>query len=273
MKNFLLFVLTILYSVSIQASHNAGGDIHYEYISSTGGTHKYKITLRLYRDNTGISLPSSANITACSASYGSVNAFLNEVGSTGGIGIAMPSYFDCVGSSNAGLTINVVKYEGEITLPGNAPDWTFTFQTCCRNQAVTNIINPSSQGFLIEAHLNNMYGQNNSPIFITEGARAFCIGNTFNWQHSTIEPDGDSLFYRMSNIKDGSCSSVINIPFVAYKSYNQPITTSPANSLSLNSLTGLMTFAPAAVEIDAMGIAVDEFRYVTSLSSWIKLER
>ena len=130
------------FSNNAEASHNAGGDIQYEYISSTGGTHKYKLTMRLYRDNSGITLPGSALVYACSANYPTVSATLVEVGSTGGTGVVAPTLFDCVSSSNAGVTIHVVLYEGEIILPGNAPDWTFAFNTCCRNPAIDNILNP-----------------------------------------------------------------------------------------------------------------------------------
>ena len=60
MKNVIrLFILAFAFlgmSTVAEASHNAGGDIQYEYISSTGNSHKYKITMRLYRDATGINL-------------------------------------------------------------------------------------------------------------------------------------------------------------------------------------------------------------------------
>ena len=166
-----LFILAFAFlgmSTVAEASHNAGGDIQYEYISSTGNSHKYKITMRLYRDATGINLPASATVYACSANFATVSATLSEVGTTGGSGVVAPTLFDCVSSTNAGVTINVMLYEGEITLPGNAPDWTFAFSTCCRNPAVDNITNPSSQGLYIEAKLNNQIGQNNSPEFVSE---------------------------------------------------------------------------------------------------------
>ena len=99
MKNvlrILFFAFAFLGLTKIaEASHNAGGDIQYSYISSTGGTHKYKITMRLYRDNTGIPLPASALIYACSANYPTVTATLIEVGSTGGRR-CFTNTFDCV---------------------------------------------------------------------------------------------------------------------------------------------------------------------------------
>ncbi len=278
MKNVIrLFILAFAFlgmSTVAEASHNAGGDIQYEYISSTGNSHKYKITMRLYRDATGIPLPASATIFACSANFATISATLPEVGSTGGTGVVAPTLFDCVSNANAGVTINVMLYEGEITLPGNAPDWTFSFGTCCRNPAVDNITNPSSQGFYIEAKLNNQIGQNNSPEFVSEPVRAFCTGRTFNWKQSVVEPDGDSIYYRISHVKDedfsNPCSSS-NIPYSPGWTFDQPITTSPPNSLVMNPTTGLITFKPSAVEIDVMAVTVDEYRYDSTLYVWRKI--
>jgi gliding motility-associated-like protein len=277
MKNVIrLFILAFAFlgmSTVAEASHNAGGDIQYEYISSTGNSHKYKITMRLYRDNNGINLPASPTVYACSANFATVSTTLNEVGTTGGSGVVAPTLFDCVSSTNAGVTIHVMLYEGEITLPGNAPDWTFAFSTCCRNPLVDNINNPSSQGFYIEAKLNNQIGQNNSPEFVSEPVRAFCTGRTFNWKQSVVEPDGDSLYYRISHVKDGAAGSCTpgNITYAAGWTYDQPITTSPANSLYMNPSTGLITFKPSAIEIDVMAVTVDEYRYDSTLYVWRKI--
>ena len=276
MKNLFKTIFTavaiLAFTGTAKASHNAGGDIQYEYISSTGGTHKYKLIMRLYRDVTGITLPTNATVYACSANYATVSATLSEVSpSTGGQGVVAPTLFDCVSSTNSGVTINVVTYEGEIVLPGNAPDWTFAFSTCCRNPSVDNILNPSSQGFYIEAKLNNQIGQNTSPEFVSEPVRAFCVGRTFNWKQSTIEPDGDSLFYRISHVKDGSSCTSTNITYAAGWTFDQPITTTPPQSLTMNSTTGLITFTPASVEVDVMAVTVDEYRYDSTLYVWRKI--
>jgi hypothetical protein len=62
----------IFFVQNASATHNAGGDIQYEYISSTGNSHKYKIVMRLYRDNNGITLPTSATIYVFSENYETV---------------------------------------------------------------------------------------------------------------------------------------------------------------------------------------------------------
>ena len=273
-KLFRLFALAIAFvgmTFNAEASHLAGGDIQYEYISSTGNSHKYKIKLRLYRDQSGITMPTTATVYGCSANHATVSTVCAQVA---GSGVVAPTLFDCVSSTNAGVTIEVYIYEGEIILPGNAPDWTFAWSSCCRNPLIDNINNPSSQDLYIEAKLNNMIGQNTSPFFVSEPVRAFCTGRTFNWKQSAVENDGDSLYYRLDYVKGGnaaSCSGSTNLTYAAGWTYDQPITTSPANSMTMNASTGLISFKPSSIEIDVMAVTVDEYRWDNSLYVWRKI--
>jgi len=273
-KLFRLLTLSIALigmTFSADASHLAGGDIQYEYVSSTGNSHKYKVKLRLYRDQSGITMPTSATVYACSANHATVSTTCAQVA---GSGVVAPTLFDCVSSTNAGVTIEVYIYEGEIILPGNAPDWTFAWSSCCRNPLIDNITNPSSQDLYIAAKLNNMIGQNTSPFFVSEPVRAFCTGRNFNWKQSAVESDGDSLFYRLDYVKGGnaaSCNGSTNLTYAAGWTYDQPITTSPANSMTMNASTGLISFTPSSVEIDVMAVTVDEYRWDNSLYVWRKI--
>ncbi|CAI8436099.1 MAG: Uncharacterised protein [Cryomorphaceae bacterium] len=266
-----LAIALIGLTFSANASHLAGGDIQYEYVSSTGNSHKYKVKLRLYRDQSGITMPTSATVYACSANHPTVSTSCTQVA---GSGVVAPTLFDCVSSTNAGVTIEVYIYEGEIILPGNAPDWTFAWSSCCRNPSIDNINNPSSQDLYIAAKLNNMIGQNTSPFFVSEPVRAFCTGRTFNWKQSAVENDGDSLFYRLDHVKGGnaaSCNGSNNLAYAAGWTYDQPITTSPANSMTMNASTGLVSFTPSNIEIDVMAVTVDEYRWDNSLFVWRKI--
>jgi len=268
---FTLAIALIGLTFSANASHLAGGDIQYEYVSSTGNSHKYKVKLRLYRDQSGITMPTSATVYACSANHPTVSTSCTQVA---GSGVVAPTLFDCVSSTNAGVTIEVYIYEGEIILPGNAPDWTFAWSSCCRNPSIDNINNPSSQDLYIAAKLNNMIGQNTSPFFVSEPVRAFCTGRTFNWKQSAVENDGDSLFYRLDHVKGGnaaSCNGSNNLAYAAGWTYDQPITTSPANSMTMNASTGLVSFTPSNIEIDVMAVTVDEYRWDNSLFVWRKI--
>jgi hypothetical protein len=70
----LYVLLALLMSFASTASHLAGGDIQYRYIGdSTGISRHYKVILRLYRDVTGIGLPTNENVTVSSNCYGNIN--------------------------------------------------------------------------------------------------------------------------------------------------------------------------------------------------------
>lgn len=269
-KSITLVLAVLATAFSASASHLAGGDMSYEYVSSSGNNHTYKIKLRLYRDQSGVGMSASETVYACSSLYATTSTVCIQGPNSGTVA---PTLFDCVDQVNAGVTIEVYYYEGTIVLPGNAPDWTFSWSSCCRNPAIDNITNPSSQDLYIEAKLNNMFGQNSSPNFVSEPVRAFCTGRTFNWKQSAVESDGDSLYYRISNVKGGISSSCggNNLTYAAGWTYDQPITTSPANSMVMDPNSGLITFTPSNIEIDVMAVTVDEYRWDPNAYTWRKI--
>jgi len=275
MKKILIlfaFLLGVSFYSEIQASHLAGGDIQYRYIGdSTGIAHQYMVYVRLYRDASGIGMPTSIPVYVCSSCYSNSSVTLPLVG--GGAGSVAPTLFDCVLPNAPGtVTMEIYIYKGVVTLAGLCSDWKFTYSTCCRNGAIDNIVNPASQAFYIEAKLNNFLGNNTSPFFVSEPVRAFCVGNTFNWKQSAIEPDGDSIRYSLVNVKgnSGTCG-FNNLAYAAGYSMMQPISTTPAQSLVMNPLTGVITFTPSQVEVDVMAVVVEEFRFDSTYYQWVKI--
>ena len=60
-KNIFSLIL-ILVTLNANASHLVSGNFTYEYVSSGPGTRTYQIHLDLYRDNTGITMPTSVTV-------------------------------------------------------------------------------------------------------------------------------------------------------------------------------------------------------------------
>lgn len=268
MKTLLkLFAIVLAFhSVEASASHLAGGDLQYQYVSTdASGNHTYHLKLRLYRDTTGIQLPPMATVYGCSPLFSTVSATLPM--DTMNSGQVAPTMFDCVSASSAGVVIAVYYYEGDIVIPGNGV-WSFSWSSCCRNPAIDNITNPGSQGFFIESILDNTNGQNSSPEFISEPVRAFCIGTKFNWVQDVIEPDGDSLYYSLAPVKDGSSCSQFSVPYDSNYTYLQPITTGPNDSLTIDHATGIISFTPTQVEVAVLGVEVEEYRWNATLQTW-----
>lgn len=268
------FVLGLTQS---SATHLAGGDIQYRYIGdSTGIAHHYEILLRIYDDaSPGTANPpsTSTSVTVCSSCFSNKTVTMTILPGTGP-GNSAPTLYDCVDPTTQTNTIpmDIYAYKGTVILDGLCTDWQFTWRSCCRNFAIDNIVNPGSQGFFLEAKLNNFLGNNTSPLFVSEPVRAFCIGKTHNWKQSAVEPDMDSILFEIVSVRDdqGACSGV-DIGYNGGWTPSQPITTNPPMSLTMNAKTGLITFTPDAEEIDVMAVRATEYRYDTVFNLWTNI--
>jgi gliding motility-associated-like protein len=267
MKKLLVFLFGIL-SMGLSATHLAGGDIQYRYIGdSTGIPRHYKIILRVYRDVTGIGMPTTETVTVSSNCYANQNVTLTL---QAGSGLVAPTLFDCVTPGSSGTkTLEIYTYKGFVILPGVCSTFKFWYSNCCRPGNITNIFTSNgtlgNDGFFFDADLDNTLGENSSPIFISEPVRAFCVGNPFNWAQKSVEYDGDSVHYQMINCRENAYPNQQNIPFDAGWSVNQPITSQYFN---INPKSGTISFLPTQQEVDVLSIKITEYRYDSTWNVW-----
>lgn len=267
---FTLF-LCFSFFLNSQATHIAGGEITYRYIGdSTNIPRHYIIRLSLYQDISGISLASTANINYTSSCNPGGSAVAILINTTNGTGVPLQSAYDCADQSQPG-SVSFAKwvYQMDIVLPINCSDWDFYWSSCCRNPAITNILNPSGSGFVIKSQLNNLNGQNSSPVFSTDAARQFCANSPgfLVLSQQAVDLDGDSLFYYLSEPLDDPYPGV-PLPWSPGYSTIDPITT--LTGMNLNPATGVMIFKPTTVEVDVFKINVDEYRFDSIAFLWIK---
>jgi gliding motility-associated-like protein len=268
MKRFLTSLLILTSFVSF-GSHLAGGDIQYKYIGdSTGIARHYKVILRVYRDVSGIGMPTAEIVTVSSGCYPNINVSMNL---TAGSGVVSPTLFDCVNPGPNVKTLEVYRYIGYVILPGNCATYRFWYENCCRPPGITNISNSNgngNDGFYFDAELNNTLGQNSSPIFVSEPVRAFCVNNPFNWKQSSVEYDGDSVRYSLINCRENAYPNQTNIPFDFGFSATQPVSSLYFN---INPATGQISFYPTNQEIDALSVLIEEYRYDSLWNVWVKV--
>lgn len=267
MRKFLLVMIGVLLSLSSYASHLAGGDIQYRYIGdSTGVARHYKVILRVYRDVTGIGMPTTETVTVSSNCYANINIPMTL---QAGSGLVAPTLFDCVTPGSPGTkTLEIYTYKGYVILPGTCSTFKFWYSNCCRPPGITNINTSNgfgNDGFFFDADLDNTLGENSSPIFISEPVRAFCVNKAFNWSQKSIEYDGDSVHYQMINCRENAYPNQTNIPFDAGWTATQPVTSTYFN---LNTKTGTISFFPTTQEIDVMSIKITEYRYDSLWNVW-----
>ncbi len=243
----------------VQASHAAAGEIIYEY---TGVPNQYLVSLRFFRDCSGISAPSSVTFEYFSPS----NCM------AGGVTSAVPGVYvgtvddPCVDAGTSALCAEEWRYSTTITLPGPCPDWVFSYDVCCRNTS-DNITNSQAATFFMHAELNNVFAPgNNSPLFNTTPIRYFCVGRQFYWSQSAIEADGDSLHYSLSTPYD---NYLAGLPYNAPYNSQDPIPTQ--NGFNLDPATGLITFIPTQTFLGVVVIQVDEYRQDTNTGFWVKI--
>ena len=256
----------MLCNQSVFATHSAGADIKYKYLSGN----QYEVTVTFYRDCGGVAEPNSVSVNCKSQNGGfNFNVTANKVTGVNGQEITLP----CASNSttcNGGVVTGIKKwvYSTIVTLPSQQSDWTFSYSICCRNCSITTISNPcaSTSVLYVEAKLNNLLAINNSSPDFTNSPVAFvCLGQNFNYNHGVVEADGDSLFYELISPKTGANSTV---NFISPSSVINPISSS--TPFTLNNMNGDINFTPNQMQIGVMAIRIKEYRNGQFIGSVIR---
>jgi hypothetical protein len=262
-KNPLLLLIALLISFQVKATHMAGSDLTYQYI----GNNQYLVTYTFYRDCIGISAQTSIPLTITSNSCGlNQSATLLPVPGTGQeITYTCPNAITtCNGGSAPG--IQRWEYTATVTINDSCPDWTFGAQACCRNAAITTIIDPTAQNMYIEAHLNNTQSSNNSPVFSNIPIAFECVNQDNYFNHGGLDIDGDSLVYSFA-----TPNSQPNLPVTYITPYSTTnfLTSNPA--LNINPLTGDIFMHPTNLnEITVIAVEIQEWRNGVLIGSVVR---
>ncbi|MEO8150597.1 MAG: T9SS type A sorting domain-containing protein [Bacteroidia bacterium] len=255
---FAILFISISITGTTRASHIVGAYFSYQYVD----TNEYLVTLHIYRDCAGITAPMIATICCSSASAGvSLLADLMPLAGTGNT-LPMSSCVPYTSNCAAGLGTEEWVYTGTVILTQAAPDWVLGYEICCRNAAITTLLNGSAQGIYVFANIDNTNGIiNSSPIFISNIFSQYCAGFYSTINYSCYDVDGDSLVYSLQPAEDatGTC------PFAPYPlAYNIPFSANyPLSSftpIGFNSATGLFDWTPAQIEVGEIGMRIDEYR-------------
>lgn len=275
MKKSILLLSIIFISFSkLFASHAMGGELTYTYL----GNNQYEVTLKFYRDCAGISSPTSASIqlvNTCLNTTTNLTLSLQTnipcqnggVSGTSGCEVSQVcnlSQTQCANPNNPLPGSQLSVFKGIVTLPTSCNRWFLKYNLCCRNPS-TNMPNTASQDISLESMINNtndpMTGLpyvNNSPKFFNDPLIFACVNSPTQYSHAAVESDGDSLVYKLVNPLGTNYN-----PILTYNpgySLNQPIRTSPANSLTFDSISGVLNFRPANQETDVIAVRIEEYR-------------
>lgn len=249
-------VLILCLSFSANASHIVGGDISYVCL----GNNLYQFTVNIYRD----CLPQSQGGGNPAALTSDNPAFLSIFEGTSFYdfdsiqftsSLIIPANFsnDCI-NNPPNTCISRLQFTFLRSLPPSTQGYTLVYQRCCRNETINNINNPGTTGATYYCNIPPAgVTCNNSAVFKNYPPQIICSNNPFVYDHSAVDPDGDSLSYEFCVAYRGGDPSdpkpiITNYPGLFSVSYKSPFSsTNPLSgnpALSINPITGVITGTP-----------------------------
>lgn len=245
-----LSLICFLFVSQSKASHIAGGDLSYSCL----GGNQYQINLNLFVDCLGFDPGATQTINFSSSCGGFTTATVNVL-NPGGTEISQlcPSQINnstCNGGTLPGMW--VFHFTGTVTLAPPCDTWTMSWTVCCRNNAILNLVSASSVGSYIEATLNSATSPcNNSPSFTSQPIPYVCQGQVVNYSYGVVETDGDSLNYSLVSAMDAGA-----VPLTYSGGYSP---TSPIPGITINPVTGMLTFTPTTLGNFVVVVLVKEY--------------
>lgn len=277
-RRFLLiiFLFFMIGQQSLFATHIIGGEISYKCIVGAP-SYIYKITLDFYRDCYGPHAEPDSTIHLM-VYAGNNDSTMYDVP------ILLPqrdtllnnTYNLCL-FSPPDICVEKTSYSTNISLPPRVGGYYFVFQRCCRNDNIINIPSPLSTGstWYIDIPDPGTAGCNSSPIFKLYPPTVLCRGQSFTFDHSAVDPEGDLLVYEICLPFQGGSPldaapksppkySPPSPPYDTIATYNpgysyqQPL--GPTANMQINPNTGFLTINPDIIGKFVVAICVSEYR-------------
>lgn len=306
-KRFHSFLLragfTLLLAIAIlpglHATHIVGGQIGYRWISGT----TYEVILDVYRDCSNPANEPFDN-TAFVGVYNLAGNWITNISMPflGADTLDAILFDDCL-FVPANVCVARTQYKGTITLAANplGGGYRFSYTRCCRNETLTNIVNPLETGAVYDIVLttNAMQRQNSSPRFRSWPPIFVCVNNPIFYDHSAVDTFQsanlqDSIVYRLCEpLSGGTLSQPRPIPpqnpppfdtvdwrMPTYSLFNMlgnngdttlvltgctSSDTIVSDSLSIDPITGLLTGTPTIQGQFVVGVCAEEYDRATGI--------
>lgn len=281
---------------SASGLHIIGGDVVYRCLGVNSSTNqvKFEITFTMYRDSKsgGADFDNPANFGVY---RGSGNRW-TYVRTITNITVRNKKEID-INNDNpcilvpANVGVQSGTYVFEITLPIIDESYMLSFQRCCRNNTVLNLVDPGGTGaaFTTEITPESQRMCNNSPVFEKFPPVVICVNRPINFNHSAKDIDGDSLVYEFcapltaggtEGTNGGnaqSCNGVTPNPSRCPPPYEKVTFRSPGYSFDkpmggdpivfIDPVTGIIGGSPNVLGQYVVGVCVKEYRNGVLLST------
>ncbi len=179
------------FPVVLSALHIIGGDMTYV----CNGNGSYTITMKVYRDGDSGGAP--YDNPGYVAVYNGFGNFVSQHTMTPtNISTIQPDDNPCVEFNNP-PNVQTATYTITLNLPLSNQSYYISYQRCCRNETINNIMTPGDVGATYTVEITPIAQQfcNNSPVFNDFPPIVICAGEFINFDHSASDVEGDSLVY------------------------------------------------------------------------------
>lgn len=276
---YLFFVLFCLLISNAKATHIVGGEMGYKYL----GNNQYRIRLDLYIDcQNGNPSAIQSDATAYIGVFNGqtrnmIGGYPKQVNRQGPKRVVKTNYNCIVQAPNA--CVDQYWYEVTFTLPPITGGYYISFQRCCRNGSINNLVDPGGTGanywtLIPDARTLSNKKENNSAVFKELPPNFLCTNTPLKFDHSAIDDDGDSLVYELFRPYTGGTTNAPRPDQGANGDLQMPpfsqitwgagyIDTNPINGnppLQIDSKTGYLTLTPTKTGQFVVGILVKEYR-------------
>jgi len=289
-----IFVLLCGHNI-LSAAHIVGGDVTYACIESNPVTKrtKFRVTFTLFRDVAGNGAPfdNSARFGIYETDPGSNTWSHRQTIISNPINIQRVPYEDKCVIVPPTIIIDKANYIFDIELPWSTKIYQITYQRCCRNITISNIIDPGATGaaFYVEIFGNSIQECNNSPVFNKFPPILICNQKMLNFDHSASDSEGNRLEYEFcaplhAGGTDGattpgsplSCTGVTPLPDSCPPPFEEVVfgpAYSPVNpmggspQISIDPVTGIISGVPNLQGQYVVGVCVKEFKNGVQIGS------
>ena len=284
-KHLIFIALSLFIFNQSYARHIIGGEVTY----TCNGDGSYTFTMFIYRDCLGQGADFDS---APGALVGTVTLFRNGIVEDR-LNLRAPQEDDvepmidnpCVEVPDD-VCVERARYEFTATLPSSPDNYTVSYQRCCRNVTIDNILQPESTGATYSIDLIPRARElcNSSPSFNNFPPIVICAGEPLIFDHGASDIDGDQLIYEfcapfvgggLAGSGQGNGGSATDPDGVAPDPETSPPYTDVSFVLptytpiaplagdpvvSINPNTGLITGTPRIQGQFVVGVCVSEFR-------------